>query len=205
MKAKKYKMGGQVDPRKKYSTKPMTSAEYVKMMKKKEFDDMKAKYTREYKRTLREEAQSLQKPSFKKGGKMSMYMGGGVMEYLKGGQMKLDANKDGMISKADFEMLRKMKKFKNGGKIPTDPRKKYSVKDDPTNSGMRNKGLKPLSKDYKMLEVGSEMWADINKDGKTGTLKFRGSDSRAWNLTPLKEMPLSYEEVREIKKKHNLR
>ena len=45
------------------------------------------------------------------GGKTPMYMGGGkMMKYLKGGQMKLDANKDGMISKADFEMLRKMKK-----------------------------------------------------------------------------------------------
>ena len=48
---------------------------------------------------------------YKMGGKTPMYMKGGkMMKYLKGGQMKLDANKDGMISKADFEMLRKMKK-----------------------------------------------------------------------------------------------
>ena len=118
MKAKKYKMGGQVDPRKKYSTKPMTPAEQKaldEMMAKRKAES-KPKYGGEAQRTRWEETQfmkkmkALQGPSFKKGGKMSMYMGGGAMEYLKGGQMKLDANKDGMISKADFEMLRKMKK-----------------------------------------------------------------------------------------------
>ena len=51
------------------------------------------------------------KKMYMKGGKAPMYMGGGkMMKYLKGGQMKLDTNKDGMISKAYFEMLRKMKK-----------------------------------------------------------------------------------------------
>jgi len=38
-------------------------------------------------------------PSYSKGGKM--------MKYLKGGQVKLDANKDGQITGADFMMLRK--------------------------------------------------------------------------------------------------
>ena len=32
--------------------------------------------------------------------------------YLKGGQVKLDANKDGKISKADFDLLKKKKKKK---------------------------------------------------------------------------------------------
>ena len=119
MKAKKYKMGGQVDPRKKYSTKPMTPQEQ------KEFNEMMRKYRNtmtspvggEAQRSKYEERFMQMRNRFSKGGKMymgggkmSMYMGGGVMEYLKGGQMKLDANKDGMISKADFEMLRKMKK-----------------------------------------------------------------------------------------------
>ena len=39
-------------------------------------------------------------PSFKKGGKM----------YLKGGQVKLDKNKDGKISGADFKMMKLKKK-----------------------------------------------------------------------------------------------
>jgi hypothetical protein len=40
-------------------------------------------------------------------------------KYLKGGQVKLDANKDGKISAADFSLLRKgMKKYQGGGKAP---------------------------------------------------------------------------------------
>jgi len=40
-------------------------------------------------------------------------------KYLKGGQVKLDANKDGKISGADFSMLRKgLKKYQSGGKAP---------------------------------------------------------------------------------------
>ena len=43
--------------------------------------------------------------------KAKKYEGGGKMKkYIKGGQVKLDANKDGKISKGDFAMLRKMKK-----------------------------------------------------------------------------------------------
>ncbi len=39
-------------------------------------------------------------------------MGGGMMRkgYLSGGQSKLDANKDGKITKKDFMMLKKKKK-----------------------------------------------------------------------------------------------
>jgi len=108
MKAKKYEGGGKM---KKYSKKPMTPQEQ------KEFDEMMRKYRNtmtspvggEAQRTKYEERFMKLRDKFSKGGKM--YMGGGkMMKYLKGGQMKLDANKDGMISKADFEMLRKMKK-----------------------------------------------------------------------------------------------
>ena len=92
--------------------------------------------------------------------------------------------------------------MKDGGKIPTDPRKKYSVKDDPTNPGMRNKGLKPLSKDYYGVDAGNRRWADINKDGKTGTLRV--GVGAPWNATPASERPMTYSEVREVKKKNNL-
>ena len=108
MKAKKYEGGGKM---KKYSKKPMTPQEQ------KEFDEMMRKYRNtmtspvggEAQRSKYEERFMQMRNRFSKGGKM--YMGGGkMMKYLKGGQMKLDANKDGMISKADFDMLRKMKK-----------------------------------------------------------------------------------------------
>lgn len=48
----------------------------------------------------------------KKMGKAIEFKGGGKMKkkYLKGGQVKLDANKDGKISGADFKMLRAKKK-----------------------------------------------------------------------------------------------
>jgi len=92
--------------------------------------------------------------------------------------------------------------MKDGGKIPTDPRKKYSVSEDPTNPGMRNKGLKPLSKDYNWVDAGNRTWADINKDGKTGT--WRVGVGAPWNATPASESPMTYSEVREVKKKNNL-
>ena len=41
-----------------------------------------------------------------KGGKMPKYSKGGMMKYLKGGQVKLDKNKDGKISGADFKMMK---------------------------------------------------------------------------------------------------
>ena len=49
-------------------------------------------------------------------------MGGGMMRkgYLAGGQGKLDANKDGKITKEDFAMLRdKRKVMKNKKKKPS--------------------------------------------------------------------------------------
>lgn len=88
-------------------------------------------------------------------------------------------------------------------KSPTDPRKKYSVKDDPTNPGMRNKGLKPLSKDYYGVDAGGGNFADINKDGKTGTLKVRVG--APWNATPPNERPMPYSQVRKIKQQNKLR
>jgi len=70
MKAKKYKMGGQVDPRKKYSTKPMTPAEQ------KAFDEMMRKYRNtmtspvggEAQRTKYEERFMKLRDKFSKGG-----------------------------------------------------------------------------------------------------------------------------------------
>ena len=97
-------------------------------------------------------------------------------------------------------------------KSPTDPKKgkkfvspanRRSVKDDPTNPGMRNKGLKPLSKDYNWVDAGNRTWADINKDGKTGTLRV--GVGAPWNATPPNERPMTYSQVREIKQKNNLR
>lgn len=46
-------------------------------------------------------------PVYGKGGKMEYGYGGKLKKYLKGGQVKLDANKDGKITGADFKMLRK--------------------------------------------------------------------------------------------------
>lgn len=51
----------------------------------------------------------LSRGSYKGGGKMEYGYGGKLMKYLKGGQVKLDANKDGKITGADFMMLRKKK------------------------------------------------------------------------------------------------
>ena len=40
------------------------------------------------------------------GGKVPSYGKGGMMKYLKGGQVKLDKNKDGKITGADFKMMK---------------------------------------------------------------------------------------------------
>ena len=45
-------------------------------------------------------------PTYGMGGKMPKYGKGGMMKYLKGGQVKLDKNKDGKISGADFKMMK---------------------------------------------------------------------------------------------------
>lgn len=43
--------------------------------------------------------------------------GYGGKQYLSGGQTKLDKNNDGKISGEDFELLRKLKEYMNGGKM----------------------------------------------------------------------------------------
>lgn len=47
---------------------------------------------------------------------MRAYKYGGK-QYLSGGQTKLDKNNDGKISGEDFELLRKLKEYMNGGKM----------------------------------------------------------------------------------------
>ena len=84
-------------------------------------------------------------------------------------------------------------------KKPTDPRKKYSVKDDPTNPGMRNKGLKPL-KDHYRVTVGDHK-EFIYKDGKTGSRY----NVQLGPAAIVNERPLTYEEVRATKLKKGLR
>ena len=84
-------------------------------------------------------------------------------------------------------------------KKPTDPRKKYSVKDDPTNPGMRNKGLKPL-KDHYNVNVGDH-WEFINKDGKRG----QRYNVQLGPAAIVNERPLTYKEVRATKLKKGLR
>lgn len=51
----------------------------------------------------------LSRGSYKGGGKIKYGYGGKLKKYLKGGQVKLDVNKDGKITGADFMMLRKKK------------------------------------------------------------------------------------------------
>lgn len=103
MKAKK-------DPRKKYSTMPMTpteTEEFKKMMwEKKNELSPSAPVGGEAQRTKYEERFMKIKDRFSKGGKMK-YKKGGMMKYLTGGQVKLDVNKDGKITGADFKALRK--------------------------------------------------------------------------------------------------
>ena len=43
--------------------------------------------------------------------------GYGGKQYLSGGQTKLDKNNDGKISGEDFELLRKLREYMNGGKM----------------------------------------------------------------------------------------
>jgi len=103
MKAKK-------DPTKKYSKMPMTpteTQEFKKMMQEKKNElSPSAPVGGEAQRTKYEERFMKIKDKFSKGGKMK-YKKGGMMKYLTGGQVKLDANKDGKISGADFKMLKK--------------------------------------------------------------------------------------------------
>ena len=61
----------------------------------------------EYKFTKDAEGNTNMYAKYKKGGKIKYGYGGKLKKYLKGGQVKLDANKDGKITGADFKMLRK--------------------------------------------------------------------------------------------------
>jgi hypothetical protein len=128
MKAKKYQMGGPIDPDPKKKAKVGGVAQRTKAEEKAfeerriegmresllEGEGMKA--LQEYDKELAAKGYSFPNGSSIKGkmmggGKMPMYMYGGKMKkYIKGGQMKLDANNDGKISAVDFAMLRKMKK-----------------------------------------------------------------------------------------------
>jgi hypothetical protein len=60
---------------------------------------------REYKQALKEGATPEQAAKI-----AEKYLSQGGKMYLKGGQVKLDANKDGKISGADFKMLKLKKK-----------------------------------------------------------------------------------------------
>ena len=128
MKAKKYQMGGPIDPDpKKKKAKVGGEAQRTKkeeqIVEEMRIESMREsllegegmKALQEYDRELMKKGYSFPNGSSIKnvmmgGGKMPKYGKGGMMKYLKGGQMKLDANKDGKISGIDFAMLRKMKK-----------------------------------------------------------------------------------------------
>ena len=92
-------------------------------------------------------------------------------------------------------------------KSPIDPRKKYSVKDDPTNPGMRNKGLKPLSKGYVVDLVSTtgtaRERAHIHKDGKSGTRHVFYTDASGNFQHDERDLP--YGQVRKIKQQNKLR
>jgi hypothetical protein len=91
-------MKGKKDP--KYSKMPMTpseTAEFKRMMMERR-NTPSGPVGGEAQRTKYEERFMKLRDKFKKGG---------MMKYLKGGQVKLDANKDGKITGADFKALRK--------------------------------------------------------------------------------------------------
>ena len=70
----------------------------------KKLSEMEAKAKKE--REAKEKARAAYMPKYPGGGKIPMYGKGGMMKYLKGGQVKLDKNKDGKISGADFKMMK---------------------------------------------------------------------------------------------------
>ena len=94
-------------------------------------------------------------------------------------------------------------------KKPTDPRKKYSVKDDINNPGARMSGLRPLKQKHSVTlddggNSGVSHIAEINKDGKSGVSYYQ-SYTDVGRIVRSPEVKLSYNRVREIKRKHNLR
>ena len=130
MKAKKYEKGGKV-PQEKPQEKPVygppkppgykypTEEEMEERRGERAYLKRRKEADRVYRMTIKEggtEAQAtkaaekiLSRGSYKYGGKMEYGYGGKLKKYLKGGQVKLDVNKDGKITAADFMMLRKKK------------------------------------------------------------------------------------------------
>lgn len=68
--------------------------------------ELKAKGFKVVKKPVKKMAGGGKMPTYGMGGKMPKYGKGGMMKYLKGGQVKLDKNKDGKISGADFKMMK---------------------------------------------------------------------------------------------------
>ena len=69
-------------------------------------EELKAKGFMVVKKPVKKMAGGGKMPTYGMGGKMPKYGKGGMMKYLKGGQVKLDKNKDGKISGADFKMMK---------------------------------------------------------------------------------------------------
>ena len=114
----KYKKGGKVDPPQK---KPVYGPPKPPGYKEPSREELKERKDEAAYLKKRKEADRVYRMTIKEGGteaqatkaaekilsRGSYKSGGKLMKYLKGGQIKLDANKDGKISKADFMMLRK--------------------------------------------------------------------------------------------------
>lgn len=111
-----YKDGGPVKTKKKKMTAEERKAETDKMagVAKMRLEEMEAEKAylgrrkeadRAYKQALKEGASEAQAVKI-----AEKYLSQGGKMYLKGGQVKLDKNKDGKISGADFKMLRAKKK-----------------------------------------------------------------------------------------------
>lgn len=83
--------------------------------------------------------------------------GYGGKQYLSGGQTKLDKNNDGKISGEDFELLRKMREYMNGGKMYDKGGK--NKKADPTAPEGAEKGTVFYDKDsqgfYEVMPAGN--------------------------------------------------
>jgi pimeloyl-CoA synthetase len=119
MKAKKYQEGGKIPPQKKPVYGPPKPPGYKEPSR----EELKERKDEAAYLKRRKEADRAYESVIKDGGTKEQatkaaekilsrgsYRNGGVlMEYLKGGQVKLDANKDGKITGADFMMLRKKK------------------------------------------------------------------------------------------------
>ena len=93
--------------------------------------------------------------------------------------------------------------------LPATDWNKHSVKDDPTNPGAKVSGLRPLKQRYSVTldngENGGVMHiAEINKDGRSGA-SYQQAYTNVGRIVRSPKVKLSYDSVREIKKKHNLR